>query len=848
MFKFKGISSEDMQVVIEEEENFIARASKRYEITEIEGKDGAIFDELGYSVVERPMYVQCLNINKIDDILAWLDGEGEFEYKGRKTTARFYSQLDPQRSSCIRIMDTTFIRDPFWYKANEDFQLVKDRKDKKASGEYIHVEDSSNCRAKIGIGGNSEQETREGYNLLNFKKWKDNNVSWNLGKNIVYGDNYVSGTSEGTDCYSNTVNEQYRFNCEPNTTYTLFYINDNSIMCRPIAFVYDSESKNIQTLELGLSADNIIIRRFTTSSEAGKMAIRLGTNVDGVNFKFSNIMILKGIYDKSTIPNYEQYGAMPSPDYPSEIKTVGSNINLIEETFEGYNINGNGAFEKANGFDMQIAKLKANVKYTLNSNTYVFGYYNEKPTIASITYDKSRVVLPQSLNTITPTRDGYISFRTDKTDNNKKIKLVEGTEVGEYSKYGQGCVKVTKCNKNLFGKYVTGIWLDTSKKLYLASSTAVGFIARVKPNTTYTIKKKNKGNRFLLTAGKEPVKIGNAFSRLIFASNHDLTQYTFTTKENEYYIFLGVYIGTDENELVLAVEKTQLECGNKATTCEEHKEQSYIMPVQQEMLEGDYFDFDNEEEVHTWNKLVLNGTESIEKFQYSDNTFLIAKGAKNVNASEILVKSNMFMGVSYNNRTISRNYIIYVEIETGNIIFRNTSYSALADFKTWLKSQYDAGTPVVIYYKLATPTRLPFTDEQKAVAKELNNARTYKNVTNIYSTDETSPIIDLDYFIVTNETIKNEGNIQSRPILRLEKTVSEAVEITINDVRFKYSFSGDKYVDIDCENKTVEYEQLNRNRNLSIGYDFPKLNIGNNKIIMNDGDCILKVIRKDRWL
>lgn len=52
MFKFKGISSKDMQVVVEEEEHFIAKASQRYEMTEIEGRDGAIFDELGYSVVE----------------------------------------------------------------------------------------------------------------------------------------------------------------------------------------------------------------------------------------------------------------------------------------------------------------------------------------------------------------------------------------------------------------------------------------------------------------------------------------------------------------------------------------------------------------------------------------------------------------------------------------------------------------------------------------------------------------------------------------------------------------------------------------------------------------------------
>lgn len=126
MFKFKGISSEDMQVVIEEEEHFIARASQRYETIEVEGRDGAIFETSGYSCVERPILIQCLNINKIDDILAWLDGEGEFEYKGRKTIARFYSQLEPQRSSCIRIIDTIFIRDPFWNKVEDNYTEVKD--------------------------------------------------------------------------------------------------------------------------------------------------------------------------------------------------------------------------------------------------------------------------------------------------------------------------------------------------------------------------------------------------------------------------------------------------------------------------------------------------------------------------------------------------------------------------------------------------------------------------------------------------------------------------------------------------------------------------------------------------
>lgn len=69
--------------------------------------------------------------------------------------------------------------------------------------------------------------------------------------------------------------------------------------------------------------------------------------------------------------------------------------------------------------------------------------------------------------------------------------------------------------------------------------------------------------------------------------------------------------------------------------------------------------------------------------------------------------------------------------------------STVDELKAYLKAQYDAGTPVMIYYKLQTPTRLKFTDEQKAVAKELNNARTYKNVTNI--TTDSKAILSLDY-------------------------------------------------------------------------------------------------------
>ena len=162
MFKFKGISSKDMQVIIEEEEHFIARAARRYETIEIEGRDGAIFNELGYSYVERPIYVQCLNPDKIDEILSWLDGEGAFEYKGRKTTARFYSELEPKREGYIRIIDTTFIRDPFWTKLDDEFVEIKGNKEKTQEAENINLKGTIPTKFKeFKLSGNSKQETSD---------------------------------------------------------------------------------------------------------------------------------------------------------------------------------------------------------------------------------------------------------------------------------------------------------------------------------------------------------------------------------------------------------------------------------------------------------------------------------------------------------------------------------------------------------------------------------------------------------------------------------------------------------------------------------------------------------------
>ena len=609
MFKFKGISSNDMQVVIEEEEHFIARAARRYEVTEIEGRDGAIFNELGYSYVERPIYVQCLNTNKIDDILAWLDGEGEFEYKGRKTTARFYSQLEPQRETVIRIIDTTFIRDPFWTKLEDEFVEVKGDKEKNAEAENINIKGTIPVKFKeFKVSGNSKQDTREGKNLTNYKDWtiigsveeitkqEDDEIICEIKSSASYGIKDIERTLKPNTAYTACVDYEfsqpltsaYGLRVSYNGNYTAF--NREGI----VTFTTD---------ETGLARMQFYVG-MPYSGEAGILTVK-------------NIRLYEGTYTKETIPEYEEYGAMPSPEYPSEIQNVEGNVN------------------------------------------------------------------------------------------------------------------VTVANK----------------------------------------------------------------------------------------------------------EKTE--------------QQTVTFPLAQgqKLYKGDYLADDGIH--HARKQIELDGTENWEL--YSDKAARILRSdVKGVSDTSHIgsILSNFFktetqadlqMGVADNGIAVrTKGY--------KGIVIRIAEFTTLQEYKDWLSSKKSAGTPVVTEYELAEEEIEPYTEEQQEAYNQIKELTAYEEETNIYSTNEVSPIFKVTYIEETTEKIENEGNIYSRPILRLKKTSYNNVDLEIAGTRFQYNFNDESYIEIDCEEKTALYEGFNRNRQLTIGYEFPKLAPGENDIKMYEGDCIIEVKRKDRWL
>lgn len=192
------------------------------------------------------------------------------------------------------------------------------------------------------------------------------------------------------------------------------------------------------------------------------------------------------------------------------------------------------------------------------------------------------------------------------------------------------------------------------------------------------------------------------------------------------------------------------------------QKQEYIMPVQKEFLTDDYFDLDNEEEVHGWNKLVLTGEEDWSTKQTSDNSVRFQAVLLQSCLKDNEGCSNYFKVQSEIDSKQSCGISVYAGNTTMYVWIPKTVAETVETFKTWLKSLYDAGTPVVVYYKTATETRILFTDEQKAVAKEIQKATSYEDTTHIYSTDEVSPIFDVEAVadirkLITNISTTAEG-------------------------------------------------------------------------------------------
>lgn len=635
-------------------------------------------------------------------------------------------------------------------EAQEDFYQNSIRG--QASGEYIHVEDSSNCRAKIGIGGNHEQETRNGKNKIDLSKCQAKKLN---GVTSTYNKENNSITFDGTCTSNNTLFNIVMDNVNAlknSSTLTAKWVS-GSATGDAVARCYDGNWQQNVAVDLSqLNANKRLISKTYNDVD---------DTFEHFDFRFDSETVLNNFTVQLMLTDkvdtdYEMYGASPSPNYLSEIKTVGDNVNL----FPGW---------ESGTVDVTSGKKRADPWYIRCKDfiPIVYGVFYTISQINSVNfnsincsirlYDKDKKylgsqyvgdILKQSLTFtvnnlnvkyIIPTAtNGKTVPQNAKTD----IKLEKGTVATSYSSHGQGNVKITKCNNNL----AQDVKYTNQKNKYNGIITAT-YTLKEGQKYYFSFDTDNSGLQVYRQMEKE-LGLKNA-SGYSFTCDGKRKTFSAVAIENKTIRASIIIRLSDSSDTVISLSNFMISTYEDATY-EEHQGQSYIMPVQKEMLEGDYLDYDNEEEVHVWGKKILDGTEEInlqwdvsDRHGYRIAIDNIKKTTSSADKSLIIsnsykayIQDDLF-NLKYKAYGISNRY------NNSEVIIRNDDITTVAAFKAYLKSQYDAETPVVIYYKQQTPTRLKFIDEQKVVAKELNNARTYKNVTNI--TTDSKAILSLDY-------------------------------------------------------------------------------------------------------
>ena len=170
------------------------------------------------------------------------------------------------------------------------------------------------------------------------------------------------------------------------------------------------------------------------------------------------------------------------------------------------------------------------------------------------------------------------------------------------------------------------------------------------------------------------------------------------------------------------------------------------MPIQQEMLEGDYV---ADVEHHEWEKLVLTGNEGFVQAQNANklNYFYLSLNSGKIKGKIISnMLKNIESGIIWNKTSYDDVVSSASNSKTINIMLSDTTITTLQQFKEKLKELYNAGTPIIIYYKLATPVNLELTEEQSKILDEMeNDLYSYEGTNHIFSTGEVSPKLSISY-------------------------------------------------------------------------------------------------------
>lgn len=413
-------------------------------------------------------------------------------------------------------------------------------------------------------------------------------------------------------------------------------------------------------------------------------------------------------------------------------------------------------------FNYQVSGNIVKIEYLSEDEKTVYSTYRGQIT-GNHTITQVVKIIPNETATLSGTSI-YISDSSNLTFANIQISgnsVQDGTPTPtnpiEIESSGDGINLFDKDNAIILNAFVNG----NTGLLATPTNNQKSIAIRVYPNTTYTISgvERSSSNYGIFD---DSLVIGTSVATV--KGNISNGRLTFTTGNNsKWFVFL---LGGGAE--TYGYNNVQLQKGSTATEFVPYGEgyinitisnsnntqsQEFTIPCQQPMRSiGNVRDeFVKQDgiwyEKHNLRQRILNGNENwISQTQTGFYRYGLSDSVINNEtsyASQIIIKSDSFKGITFNDRNSDTNETIYA-VSNGqqhNLFINTKTYTSLNDFKNWL-----TGNNIEVIYLLNQPNYIECTQEQTEALESIIRAYTYEPITNINSTDETPAYLNITYY------------------------------------------------------------------------------------------------------
>lgn len=638
-------------------------------------------------------------------------------------------------------------------KQDELIQKLKDNSINITTEEAtsLHVEDASELPAALDVRGNHYQKVTEtAENVFNGKlepgEWNYNTGEKTDVENRIRSVDYIDITGQ---TQISTVKKN-------GGTFGLairFYDADKNYIGRVSSpEVVDGVTNNVNN-----DLDNTKTVKYATLTilDTTDTTMQIGVN-KGADLTWHDF-----------IPN------SPSLDYPSEVRAVGDNVNILPNEATSTSNNGVDFTVNANGSVHAVGTATANAQLILAGNMSATeeimklkkGVQYKNVCNVDILYrdtnlDYARL---QAGNVFTVDEDVsvgcfYLQVNSgetvDETYYPKIVEYYEGIDES-YSLYEQGAVGIKKINANLLnnkqvfkdiGRSINGLTISQNEdgSITIDGTATAKTQFEIYPDT-FKVIKNFKFDKFVKSG---TISSEQSLTCVLFNEKWAeiaLNNYNNNlVKSTDIISIIQFQINADtvfDNYIInYAISKVSLD------NFVENEESSYTLPIQQPMMKGDYFDLERGKEVHHFEEYISTSEDNWILTPDQSNRFRLDK-------SDTFISSNNTNQLYSHCKTCYNwgNAFESFQVRTGSAYFRTAEFSTAEEFNQFVAEQEEAGTPLTFWYEVEE-YELDLTKQQKQVLQQLQELNLFKDTNNIITAEDLA-LLQLQYIADTQSYI-----------------------------------------------------------------------------------------------